>query len=187
MKKLLYLFALVFSMSASGQDMESLKPGVDQMIVATIGRDYETLMDLTYPKIFEFASREEYIETIKSAFDNDMMTVRLDLSQPNYRFSDVKNVGVRKFCVVRYDSRMDMHLKNPDKEMSAMIVDGLSRSGQYKSVSYDEKKKIISVAGDAILVGVADESTQHKWKFVNYAEENFTTLFDDQTKKALGL
>ena len=187
MKKLLYLFALSLTISVSGQDMESLKPGVDKVVGATANRDYETLVELTYPKLFEFASREEYIETIKSAFDNDMMTIKLDLSQPNYRFSDIKNIGGRKFCVIRYDNRMEMHLKNPDKDMTAIIVDGLSSSGQYKTVSYDEKKQIISLAGDAIMVAIADGSTQAKWKFVNYAEENFTTLFDEQTKKALGL
>jgi hypothetical protein len=187
MKNTLYLLTLFLSVHVSGQDLQSLKPAVDNMISASVAQDYETIMDLTYPKVFDIAPRETVIESMKSVFDNDMMSVKLDLSNPNYKFSEIKTIKNQQFCVVKYNIGMFMTLKNTDKETAAMMIDGLQRSGQYTTVDYDDEKKTITVKGEAIMIAVADDLTQNKWKFVNYIEENFTMIFDESIKKALGL
>jgi len=187
MKKTLCLLAFILSVPTFGQDLQSLKPDVAKMLEASVKQDFETIMDLTYPKLFEVAPRGMLIELMEGMFDNEAMRIKLDLSEPNSRYSDIKTIDGRKFCIVRYHNRMEMTLKNRDKETVAAMVDGIKRSGQYETVDFNEENHAIKVGGEAILIAVADNLTDHKWKFINYTEESFGSLFDDRIKKALGL
>jgi hypothetical protein len=189
MKKIFTILLFVTISAAFGQTMETLKTRVQKMYKSSIDMKFDDVMDLTYPKVFEIVDRETLSKTMKSTFDNEMMTLYLLDVKPTFSYSDIKEVDGKKFSVVRYRNGMKMALKGEvDDEMVKAMTDGLKASPQFDKVTYDTASKSIFVEGNAVMIAVADATTKNEWTFVNYdSEQLFGLVFDEKVKAILGL
>jgi hypothetical protein len=189
MKKILTLLLFVIASTAFSQTMESLKASTEKMYKSSTDMKFDDVMDLTYPKVFEIVDRETLSKTMKSTFDNEMMTLTLLDVKPTFTYSGIKEVDGKKFSVVRYRNGMKMALKGDvNDEMVKAMTDGLKTSPQFDKVTYDKALKSIFVEGNAVMIAVADASTNNEWTFVNYDNEQlFGLVFDKKVKEALGL
>jgi len=187
--KFVLLFFFMGIAGSFAQTMESLKARAEKMYAATYAMDLKTVLDLTYPKIFEIVDRETLETAMAGIFENEDMSISFTKEKTKFTYSDIKQIDGKKFNVIKYRSGMRMSLKEAlDDEYIGIMSDGLKESGQFDTVTYDKATNSFLIEGDSILIAVADSSTKNEWTFVNYDNnELFKMVFDDKIKTALGL
>jgi hypothetical protein len=91
--------------------------------------------------------------------------------------------------MVDHDNVMRMTFVEPMGEDVNMMIDIFKTSMDATEVTFDEATNSFTIKLRATLIAVADEVTNNKWKFLNKDKENrlFAMIFDEETKKALGL
>lgn len=190
MKKLLYsaLFILA-AFNGFSQDAASLKAGAQKVIDFTAKQDYNMLLDMTYPKIYDIAPRELMLESMKKTFEgNDGFRVKMVPSPPNFVFGEIKKIGNQSFAVINYDNAMQIIW---DEALPAEEVDmyiGLFKENmKTDDVTYDAANKTMNIKSKAKMVAVADELTKKEWRYLTYNDQLFTMLFDEKIKTELGL
>lgn len=190
MKKLLYsaLFLLA-AFNGFSQDAASLKAGAQKVLDFTVKQDYNVLLDMTYPKIYDIAPREQMLESMKQTFEgNEGFRVKMVQSPPNFVFGDIKKIGNQSFAVINYDNAMQIIW---DEALPADEVDTyialFKENMKTNDITYDAPNKTMNIKSKAKMVAVADELTKKEWKYLTYNEQLFTMLFDEKIKTELGL
>lgn len=191
--KLKFLLPIVFiAFTGFAQTTETLNTRAQELFSATNKQDMAKVMDLTYNKVFEGTGvdKAQLAEAMKQAFDNEIMSIQITNPIPvQYKADPIRTIEGKKFSVIRYRNSMTVKLKQQfEKPMVDGMIDGMKKASNYETVVYDEKTNSIAIAGDAIMIAVADESTKNQWEFVNYDnKEMFDMVFNANIKKELGL
>ncbi|VXB01921.1 conserved exported hypothetical protein [Flavobacterium sp. 9AF] len=189
--KIFFLTALFFTyFSAFSQDIGSLKTEVTKIYKATASMDYDGIFETTYPKVFDIIPKETMKEMFQQMMSNDDYNIKLIPVEPNFSFGEIKKIGTQTFCLIDHDNVMQMKFKKPiiDKDAETMI--GIfKKSMDAKEVTFDKDKNEFTIKLRSTLIGVYDDSTSNKWKFLNKDKENqlFNMIFDENVKTALGL
>lgn len=122
MRKFFTLLLLISITSGFSQTMENLKTETQKMYQFSIVMNFDEVIDMTYPKLFEIVDRETLWTMMQSMFDNEVMTVSLIDLKPEFLYSEIKEVDGKKFNVIKYRNGMKMALKGaPDEQMVAMM------------------------------------------------------------------
>lgn len=190
MKKIFYTALLVLaSYSGFSQDAASMKAGAQALIDKTVAKDYNALLDMTYPKLFELAPREAVLESLKSTFDGNQgfKIVMLPMA-PNFVFGPIKKIGTQSFAIIDHDNSLQVIWDEPIPADEIENYVGLFKTNmKTENVSYDAAKKTMNIKAKAKMVAVADETTKNKWTYLTYSDQMFAVLFDENIKKQLGL
>ena len=190
MKKIFYTALLVLaSYSGFSQDAASMKAGAQALIDKTVAKDYNALLDMTYPKLFELAPREAVLESLKSTFDGNQgfKIVMLPMA-PNFVFGPIKKIGTQSFAIIDHDNSLQVIWDEPIPAEEIENYVGLFKTNmKTENVSYDAAKKTMNIKAKAKMVAVADETTKNKWTYLTYSDQMFAVLFDENIKKQLGL
>jgi hypothetical protein len=190
MKKLLYTALFVFaSYTGFSQDAASLKTGAQTLIDKTVAKDYNALLDMTYPKLFTLAPREAVLESLKSTFDgNQGFKIVMLPTAPNFVFGEIKKIGNQSFAVINHNNSLQVIWDEPIPAAEVENYVGLFKTNmQTQDVTYDAAKKTMNIKAKAKMVAVADETTKNKWTYLTYSDQMFTVLFDESIKTQLGL
>ena len=190
MKKLFYtaLFVLA-SYTSFSQDAASMKAGAQTLIDKTVAKDYNALLDMTYPKLFTLAPREAVLESLKSTFDgNQGFKIVMLPTAPNFVFGEIKKIGNQSFAVINHDNALQVIWDEPIPAAEVENYVGLFKTNmKTEDVTYDAAKKTMNIKAKAKMVAVADETTKNKWTYLTYSDQMFAVLFDENIKKQLGL
>lgn len=189
MKKISCFLFLFTTICGFSQSLEKLKSDAQKMYDASYNMDFEAVMDFTYPKFFELTTRENLIKVMDETFQNDTMKVRLVYPSVTFKYSDVKTIEGRKFCVIRYRNAMRMTYFQP---IPANRVDEflqpMKDSKKFEAVMFEKDRNSIFLTGTAIMLAVSDDLTKGEWKFINYDDEKILEiLFVKNLKTELGL
>lgn len=189
MKKIL-LFLLALPLATSAQDLASLKTETQKMIDVSMKVDVDAILDMTYPKIFDIAPREQMKIFITQAFTpNEQFSMKLLPVAPNLEYGPVKKIGEHTFSLVHYDMGLEMAFKQ-DLGDPELVKNMMKEQMGAAKVEYDKEKNAFVIAKRSLLIAVADAATQNQWKFINYensGEQLFDTLFSADIRKQLGL
>lgn len=171
MKKLIFGLALLFHFTSFSQNAEILKSDVKKMYDASYNLAFEEVMNYTHPKVFEMANKEDVLAAMEYAFDNETMRIRLVHVNPTFTYSEIKIIEGKSFCLINYTNAMRMTFEN---KLSGDEIETMKKSfldsGEYKTVQYEKDRNSFFLEGNAFMIAVADETTQGKWKFVNYSK-----------------
>lgn len=168
--KSLLLF-LLFSLNGYSQSKQTLIDDTKKMYDASYNMAFEEVMNYTHPKVFEMASKEDVLAAMEYAFDNETMRIRLVHVNPNFIYSEIKTIEGKSLCLINYTNAMRMIFEN---KLSGDEIQSMKKSfvdsGEYKTVQYEKDRNSFFLEGNAIMIAVSDETTQGKWKFVNYSK-----------------
>lgn len=171
MNKLIFGLALLFHFTSFSQNAEILKSDVKKMYDASYNLAFEEVMNYTHPKVFEMANKEDVLAAMEYAFDNETMRIRLVHVNPTFTYSEIKIIEGKSFCLINYTNAMRMTFEN---KLSGDEIETMKKSfldsGEYKTVQYEKDRNSFFLEGNAFMIAVADETTQGKWKFVNYSK-----------------
>lgn len=190
MKKIFYAALLICaSYTGFSQDAASMKSGAQTLIDKTVAKDYNALLDMTYPKLFTLAPREAVLESLKSTFDgNQGFKIVMLPAAPNFVFGEIKKIGNQSFAIIDHDNALQVVWDEPIPAEEVETYVGLFKTNmKTQDVTYDATKKTMNIKAKAKMVAVADETTKNKWTYLTYSDQMFTMLFDENVKKQLGL
>lgn len=171
MKKIIFGLVVLFHFTSFSQNRETLKTDVKKMYEASYNLAFDEVMNYTHPKVFEMASREDVLTALEYAFDNETMRIRLIHTNPNFTYSEIKTIEGKSLCLINYTNAMRMTFEN---KLSGDEVETMKKSftdsGEYKVVNFEKDRNSFFLEGNSIIIAISDETTQGKWKFVNYSK-----------------
>jgi hypothetical protein len=182
----LWLSFLVVGIIASAQQDTSLVKRVNEMLKFTQLKDFEKVIDYTYPKLFTIAPKDVLIATMQNAFETDEFTIELD-SVKILTIFPVFVIDDTSYVKVKHTVLMKMKYKKPydttdrvSKESMVSIME--QRFGKGK-VRFDPIANSLNIFMVPDMVGIKDKSS--KWTFANLNEDNPEMLAMLFSKKVL--
>ncbi|MFC6876600.1 hypothetical protein [Flavobacterium myungsuense] len=192
MKTKIILLLLLCSLTSFSQTIEKLKVATKKIYDANYTMDFDTIVNLTYPKIVEtLGGKNAMLNKLDSDYQNDEFRMRLELVTPVFQYSEIKKIEGKTFCVITYRNPIRYFFENKlDNDTAVKKVNWLKENNSTKEVFFEPKRNSINVKRISKLVAIADETTSKDWKFFNFDDssqrEIFKALFSENTKKELG-
>lgn len=171
MKKILLIIACLvvgFTSVAQGSELDVL---ANDMFEKTNQRDFDALIGMTYPAVFDLVPKDTMVTMFKSMFEgNDEMSIDLPEQKPEYTLTDTfkSEDSKTEYTFMNYDMEMSMTFKNQefDKEGQEMMVNMMKVQGM--DASFENPSKVNVNAPDRLVIFLKDEKTNGEWKMVNY-------------------
>ena len=183
------LLITLLSIIGFAQDLASLKSESQKMLDYSISLDFEKMMDFTYPKVFDIASKDQMLEMMTNMFENDQMSIKLEKIDPKFSFGEIKKIDKQVFCKFSHNNKMKLSFKTDIAGSEEMIVDMLKENTGASDVTYDDKTKSFYATLRVDVLAVADDSTKNRWKFITLEKDKamLSMLLSEDIIKQLGL
>lgn len=182
----LWLAFLVIGIIANAQEDPSLVKRVNEMLKFTQLKDFEKVMDYTYPKLFTVAPREVLITTMNNAFETGEFTIELDSVKVHTIFPVVV-IDDTSYVKVKHTMLMKMKYKKPydriDNVSKQSMVSLMEQRFGKGKVRFDPVANSLNIFMVPDMVGIKDKSS--KWTFANLNEDNPEMLNILFSKKVL--
>ncbi len=165
-------FAVLFFFIGVGlfaQTTEAMKKGAETMYEASYNMDFDAILDATYPRIFEIVPREQMYDFMDKSFQNEQLRIRFVHPTVKMNYSEIKEVEAKKVVLITYEASIRMifetQLSDFDiKDMEANLKANLPE----KTVIYEPNRNAFLISGTDTMIAVADEYTNHQWKYITY-------------------
>jgi hypothetical protein len=181
----LWLSFLVAGIIANAQDT-SLSKRANEMLELTQLKDFEKIMDYTYPRLFTIAPRDVLITTMKNAFETDEFTIELD-SVKIHTIFPVFVIDDTSYAKVKHTMLMKMKYKKPydttDHDTKEAMVSLMEQRFGKGKVRFDPIANSLNIFMTPDMVGIKDKTST--WTFVNLNEDNPELLNMIFSKKVL--
>jgi len=191
MKSRLTLLFLFIGIVTFAQSEEALKKGAKQMYEASYNLNFETVLDLTYPKIFDIASREQLGQILQNSFLNEQFQIRLVFPEVTFKYGKIKEIEGKKAVFITYVSamRMTFEQKFYGNEAQEMLM-GLKQSLPEKKVTFEPNTNSFFIEGTDAMLAISDNHTNKTWKFITYDKVQrpmLVQMLGENLLKELGL
>lgn len=157
----------------------ALERRLQDFLMVNENLDLEKVMDLTYPKLFTIVPKDQMLEVMKNAFDNDEVTIKLDSLRIN-TILPVFKMENGSYAKVIYSMQMLMAFK--DKETDSLTAEDKEERNQFmlehmgkqyggNNVSIDSATGAFKINVTSLMVAVKD-SYAKEWSFINLKEND---------------
>ena len=193
MQPKIILLLLLCSITAFSQTIEKLKVATKKIYDANYTMDFDTIVNLSYPKIVEtLGGKNAMLNKLDSDYQNDQFRMRLELVTPVFQYSEIKKIEGKTFCVITYRNPIRYFFENKlNSDSASKKVNWLKENNNASEVVFEPKRNSINVKRVSKFIAIVDETTNNEWKFFNFDDaeqrEIFKTLFNENVKKELGL
>lgn len=193
MKSKIYtLLLLLVSCLTSAQTIEKLKAETKKIHDANYTMDFETITNLTYPKVISAIGKEKFQEKLDTDYQNEAYRMRLQLVNPVFQYGEFIKIDGSTYCIISYKNPVRYFYETKlDSNTSLLKANDLREKDRTKEVTFEMNRNSFNVRRISTLVAIADASTHNEWKFFNMDDvaqrQLFETLFDDTIKKQLKL
>lgn len=188
----LTIIVCFISNTVFSQDLKALQQETDKMFKATSKMNYDEILDFSYPKLFDIITRDQMKELLEMTFNNEQFSINFLPIEPNFNFGPIKKIENKSLSLIKYNLGMSMHFYEPiDANMVETMISALKSQGEsYGDIKFDTEKNTFYIKGVSTMIGVADEITDNKWKFITYDKnkrEIGEMLLSDSILNKLGL
>ena len=188
----LLVLSLLCTCFAFSQSFEKLKSETKKIYDGNYTMDFETVANLTYPKIYEEKGRTTFIDKLDRDYQNDEYRMRLELETAIFIYSEMKKAAGKSFCIITYKNPTRFFFESKlDATAAAEKAKVLKENTQSNEVTFEPKRNSFNVRRNSQFIAVSDESTNLEWKFFNmddpFQRKAFETIFTADVKKELGL
>jgi hypothetical protein len=187
LKILIVLFTFYSTVSFS-QSLENLKSETDILYSAFYNMDFKTILDKTYPKVFELEGRDAMLTKRDSLHQNQTTSYRYVYPKVNFSFSEIKEIEGKKFCTIKYNRAVRITFeKKLNTQKAEEFQKSMKDSGKFKSVIFEKNRNSFLMIGPVTLIAVADETGNNNWTFIDIQDNlNQLKVLSEQIKKELG-
>lgn len=167
----LLLFAFLICNYCEAQTDPRLKQRLDSMLQVTEDKDLEKILDFTYPKLFEIATREQLTQAMRDAFETEEFSTTLDSVKlktifPVFIIKDGEYAKIKHTMLMRMKFKMSL-----DSDNSNSMVTIMEETFGKGNVRLDKEQNSIVIFINSVMVAVKDEFSP-VWSFVNYNEKD---------------
>lgn len=189
--KLSILVAFVFVQLTFAQDMASLKEGAQKIYTATTTLDYDSILDNTYPKVFDIVPKDQMKQLLVTTFNgNEKMKIKLLPVAPDFKFGEIKKIGDQNFSLINHNLAMDLTLTEKiEEEEVEMMTELMKGAMDADTVTFNKDTNTFNIVKRATMIGISDAATKNQWKFLNRDKKNILAikLFSEKVISELGL
>ncbi|AZB00573.1 hypothetical protein EG359_13510 [Chryseobacterium joostei] len=176
MKNIFFAFLLICSGFLMAQSADQKKILEDSKAFMSLfeKKDYEGMLDLTHPAIFEKVDRKMMADSFNSLFEgNDEFKMELVETDKNiFSVSDVFTTQDNtKYAFSTYLMKMKMiFLKESfDEDKKKMMLGMMEAQGMNAKFLNDTT---LEMSKQSMILALNDKSTGNTWKYLNYDEAN---------------
>lgn len=152
----------------------SFRPRLDSFLQLNHLQDLDRVLDYTYPKLFTIVPREQMLGIMKSTFDNEEMTVRMD-SLKLIKTWPMLSTAEGSFVKMEYSMIMRMLFKQKDSTDTPEKMETVSSLLTMKygagNVRYDGLLNQIIILNKSPLLAIKDNHSP-QWTFINYLKDD---------------
>ncbi len=185
------LITLLFAQFTFAQDLTALKEGAEKIYKATTTLDYDTILDSTYPKVFEIVPKDQMKEVLIATFKgNEKMKVKLLPIAPEFKYGEIRKIGEQNFCMINHNLGMELTLTEKiEADEIEMFTDLMKEGMEAEEVTFNPETNAFTIRKNATMIAISDAATKKQWKFLNKDKKNAlaTKLFSNKVIKELGM
>lgn len=148
-----------------------IKKMAKQIFVDMNNKDYDAILDMMHPKVFELAPKEQLKSLMKATLEgNEEMTLDISKVIPDYKLSKIisNEKDSLTYAFLSYDMSMKMTFNKQtfDDEAkegmkSMMVFQGME-------VDFISDNSMNVIMNDRVTILIKDNSTAQKWSMINY-------------------
>ena len=194
LKVLLCSFLLVSTQSFSQDTASSVEvnKAAKRMFVDMNNRDYDAILEMCHPKLFDLASKDQIKAVFKTTFEgNEEFSIYIPKTIPPYKVSEVfkEDKENLEYAFVSYDMNMKMTFHNQKFDEQAKKMMATSMKTQGMDVKFESDNVMDVMMNDRITVILKDNTTKNKWVMMNYDSQSplvyqlFPTSILEKVKK----
>jgi len=189
MKSIITAILLFVSLAMAAQDKKSLEARANLLHDYTVTEQYEKLLDITYPKLFDLLPREKMVEVLKRMAKGDGFSIKIANTPPNFKFGEIKKIDGGSYSVVTYDLIMKMTFEQKmTAEEADMMVKSFKSNLKTDEVLFDAQGNVFTIKKRSQAVAVADKLTHNLWMFINNSDGPIKEkLLSDKVIKELNI
>jgi hypothetical protein len=181
-KPFIILVALLIAFTSRGytQTNAALNSRLDQFIKATSTFDVDRCLDLTYPRLYEFAPRSQMKKALQSVFENEMLNMSIDSAAVD-KVSPVFVFKNGQYAKVTYSFVMRMGFKSDTAGlvMAKKVLPAMKKTYGTANVRIDEQHGGLAINRSSAMAAIKN-SYSKDWTFIEIKED------DPLTDKLLG-
>lgn len=142
-----------------------------KMFIDTNNKDYDAILEMTHPKVFDLVSKEDMLGVLQSMFEGtEEMSIAISDEIPEFEVTEVFEDTEHNsdFAFVIYDLNMSMtfHQESFDDETKEMMIKMMKLQNMDVEFISDNSMNVFMPNRMTILIN--DESTKNKWAMINY-------------------
>ena len=172
---ILISLCIAFSISVNAQKKDEVRKELNSMVLKMFtsinNKNFDVIMEMTHPKVFEIVPKDQMKNFIKSTFEgNNEFSIELDKEIPKYKLSELFVIPKDSldYAFVTYDMKMKMTFKNQEfeDEQKNMMKRMMKLKGM--DIKFISNNTIDVLMKDRLNIFLKDFSTKYKWVMVNY-------------------
>lgn len=169
-KLLISLILLGLGLTASAQSQAGLDENIERYIQATENKDWEGVMDLIYPKLFNLVTREQMIQVFES-LDGEGMEFdfkQMEVDSISAFFSHEGEV----FALVDYTGEMSIKLTGEQysgEEVLDLMLSSFRAAYGEEQVELDREVRTFSISLDKSMYAITAQDSD-QWRFIENNE-----------------
>jgi hypothetical protein len=168
MRGAVVLFAC-FVLPSLAQNLDSLKKSYAEMVSATEKLDFEKILDKSYPRMFEMASRKDIAAALKKTFEDPKMKLSIEVNNVPASYSKIIVIGAGRYCVVSRETILKLKFYESLNDDTAKTVrNNIALGNPLRKVEFRKPENTFYSTGPDIVIAVSDKETKGEWRFVNY-------------------
>ncbi len=188
MKKYLVLMFISFSFILWGQNKKELNRNSQKIYEFTVQGEYDSLMNYTYPKLFDMVPKKNIIDAMTKSFHNDEFNITVLPHEPNFSFSEIKKIDGNYYSLIEHDLYMKLDFfKAMEPEELSVMVDLFKLAMETDDVSV--KDKSIFIGKRSAMIAMSEKQYNYRWYFVNNDKGSvfLNSLIPERVQEELGL
>lgn len=175
---LLALFCVSITAGAqeiTKEDEAKIEKRVDAFLQQIQAKNYTSVTDFMYPKIFEHTSKQQMFQVFQM-----LESGGIELKFNNLEVLETKalpTVDKVRYALIKYNMDMELPLKTKELQgMAGFMVPTLEANFGKGNVEYNQADGYIKVKGEKYLLGVEDPAYED-WMFLIY-DKSFKAALD---------
>ncbi len=166
---------LVVNLNTIAQSNKNELKVVDSMALKMFkdmnNRDYDAILDMTHPKVFEIVPKESMKGIFKSMFEgNEDFSIDIPKTVPEYKISEIFEIvnDTLQYAFVSYDMEMNMTFNKQefDDDSKETMVAMMKTKGI--DVDFVSDNSLAMFMRNRMTIILNDNSTNGKWVMINY-------------------
>lgn len=173
MKKIFLLLIICifhFTVFAQKSDVNQLIEDAKTMIKSTKNKNFDAILDLTYPKLFEISDRESMKKEFELMTADDKIKFLTEDNAPIEVKGIFDDAEKNKYAIIQYPNVLSMNLgKKSGKEEQDMMKSIFEMQG-LKAEFISEDTVILHQ--NSIVIAIQDKLTNGKWLYLSYGNND---------------
>lgn len=176
--KILFFCFLLFGFTSKNYaqehvntDLKHVDSLAQKMFVDLNNRDFDAILNMTHPKVFEILPKESMKSVIKTMFEgNEDFSIAIPEIIPKYKLSELfkSEENHLKYVFVSYDMTMKMTFNKQEfnDESKQIMIPMMAAKGM--DVEFISNNTMDIFMKDTMTIILKDDTTNDKWVMVNY-------------------